>query len=192
MQLLEERILRDGRALSEDVLLVDSFLNHQVDVALVRKMAEAYREHFKDAEITKVLTVEASGVPIAFATAEAFGVPMVFAKKSKSNNLDGDIYRAEVYSYTYDRLYDIMVDREVLGEEDMVLLVDDFLANGCALEGLIDIVHAAGAQVSGIGIAIEKGFQKGGDMIRSRGLRLESLAIVESMDDQTGAITFRH
>ena len=183
MKWMEDRILQEGRRTAEGILKVDTFLNHQVDVALVRRMAEAYREHFKDAEITKVLTVEASGVPIAFATAEAFGVPMVFAKKSKSNNLDGDIYRAEVYSYTYDRLYDIMVDREVLGEEDTVLLVDDFLANGQAMKGLITICEQAGADVAGIAIGIEKAFQPGGADLRAEGYDVFSLSRVSQLDE---------
>ena len=180
MKLLEERIQKDGIVKAGNVLKVDSFLNHQMDIALFNEMGKEFKRLFSDVEVNKIMTIEASGIGIACIAAQYFHVPVVFAKKAQSVNIDGEVYSTKIQSFTHKRVYDV------------ILIIDDFLANGCALEGLIDIVHAAGAQVSGIGIAIEKGFQKGGDMIRSRGLRLESLAIVESMDDQTGAITFRH
>lgn len=192
MKLLEERIQKDGIVKAGNVLKVDSFLNHQMDIALFNEMGKEFKRLFSDVEVNKIMTIEASGIGIACIAAQYFHVPVVFAKKAQSVNIDGEVYSAKIQSFTHKRVYDIIVSKKYLSPDDKILIIDDFLANGCALEGLIDIVHAAGAQVSGIGIAIEKGFQKGGDMIRSRGLRLESLAIVESMDDQTGAITFRH
>lgn len=192
MKLLEERIQKDGIVKAGNVLKVDSFLNHQMDIALFNEMGKEFKRLFSDVEVNKIMTIEASGIGIACIAAQYFHVPVVFAKKAQSVNIDGEVYSTKIQSFTHKRVYDVIVSKKYLSPEDKILIIDDFLANGCALEGLIDIVHAAGAQVSGIGIAIEKGFQKGGDMIRSRGLRLESLAIVESMDDQTGAITFRH
>lgn len=192
MKLLEERIQKDGIVKAGNVLKVDSFLNHQMDIALFNEMGKEFKHLFSDVEVNKIMTIEASGIGIACIAAQYFHVPVVFAKKAQSVNIDGEVYSTKIQSFTHKRVYDVIVSKKYLSPDDKILIIDDFLANGCALEGLIDIVHAAGAQVSGIGIAIEKGFQKGGDMIRSRGLRLESLAIVESMDDQTGAITFRH
>lgn len=192
MKLLEERIQKDGIVKAGNVLKVDSFLNHQMDIALFNEMGKEFKRLFSDVEVNKIMTIEASGIGIACIAAQYFHVPVVFAKKAQSVNIDGEVYSTKIQSFTHKRVYDVIVSKKYLSTDDKILIIDDFLANGCALEGLIDIVHAAGAQVSGIGIAIEKGFQKGGDMIRSRGLRLESLAIVESMDDQTGAITFRH
>lgn len=192
MKLLEERIQKDGIVKAGNVLKVDSFLNHQMDIALFNEMGKEFKRLFSDIEVNKIMTIEASGIGIACIAAQYFHVPVVFAKKAQSVNIDGEVYSTKIQSFTHKRVYDVIVSKKYLSPDDKILIIDDFLANGCALEGLIDIVHAAGAQVSGIGIAIEKGFQKGGDMIRSRGLRLESLAIVESMDDQTGAITFRH
>lgn len=192
MKLLEERIQKDGIVKAGNVLKVDSFLNHQMDIAMFNEMGKEFKRLFSDVEVNKIMTIEASGIGIACIAAQYFHVPVVFAKKAQSVNIDGEVYSTKIQSFTHKRVYDVIVSKKYLSPDDKILIIDDFLANGCALEGLIDIVHAAGAQVSGIGIAIEKGFQKGGDMIRSRGLRLESLAIVESMDDQTGAITFRH
>ena len=192
MKLLEERIQKDGIVKAGNVLKVDSFLNHQMDIALFNEMGKEFKRLFSDVEVNKIMTIEASGIGIACIAAQYFHVPVVFAKKAQSVNIDGEVYSTKIQSFSHKRVYDVIVSKKYLSPDDKILIIDDFLANGCALEGLIDIVHAAGAQVSGIGIAIEKGFQKGGDMIRSRGLRLESLAIVESMDDQTGAITFRH
>lgn len=191
MKLLEERIQKDGIVKAGNVLKVDSFLNHQMDIALFNEMGKEFKRLFSDVEVNKIMTIEASGIGIACIAAQYFHVPVVFAKKAQSVNIDGEVYSTKIQSFTHKRVYDVIVSKKYLSPDDKILIIDDFLANGCALEGLIDIVHAAGAQVSGIGIAIEKGFQKGGDMIRSRGLRLESLAIVESMDDQTGVITFR-
>ncbi len=192
MKLLEERIQNDGVVKAGNVLKVDSFLNHQMDIALFNEMGKEFKRLFADVEINKIMTIEASGIGIACIAAQYFNVPVVFAKKAQSVNIDGEVYSTKIESFTHKRVYDVIVSKKYLSPDDKVLIIDDFLANGCALEGLIDIVHAAGAQVSGIGIAIEKGFQKGGDMIRARGLRLESLAIVESMDAQTGKITFRN
>ena len=192
MKLLEERIQKDGIVKAGNVLKVDSFLNHQMDIALFNEMGKEFKRLFSDVEVNKIMTIEASGIGIACIAAQYFHVPVVFAKKAQSANIDGEVYSTKIQSFTHKRVYDVIVSKKYLSPDDKILIIDDFLANGCALVGLIVIVHAAGGQVSGIGIAIEKGFQKGGDMIRSRGLRLESLAIVESMDDQTGAITFRH
>ena len=192
MKLLEERIQKDGIVKAGNVLKVDSFLNHQMDIALFNEMGKEFKRLFSDVEVNKIMTIEASGIGIACIAAQYFHVSVVFAKNAQSVNIDGEVYSTKIQSFTHKRVYDVKKKKKYLSPDDKILIIDDFLANGCALEGLIDIVHAAGAQVSGIGIAIEKGFQKGGDMIRSRGLRLESLAIVESMDDQTGAITFRH
>lgn len=191
MNFLEERIIRDGIVKEGNVLKVDSFLNHQMDVTLLDQMGEEFHRRFADRKITKVLTIEASGIAIACSVARCFGVPVVFAKKSKSVNLDGDMYTAEVESFTHKCKNQVIVSRKFLQSDDHVLIIDDFLANGCALQGLISITENAGAIVEGIGIAIEKGFQIGGRVIRNLGYRLESLAIVDSMDAATGTVTFR-
>lgn len=191
MKLLEERIRKDGTVKAGNVLKVDSFLNHQMDIDLFNEMGKEWARLFSDRKITKILTVEASGIGIACVAAQHFHVPVVFAKKSQSVNIDGEVYSTKIESFTHKRVYDVIVSKKFLHPEDHILIIDDFLANGCALEGLIDIVNKAGASVEGVGIAVEKGFQKGGDLIRSKGIRVESLAIVESMDDKTGEITFR-
>lgn len=191
MKLLEERIRRDGTVKAGNVLKVDSFLNHQMDIDLFNEMGKEWARLFADRPINKILTVEASGIGIACVAAQHFYVPVVFAKKTQSLNIDGEVYSTKIESFTHKRVYDVIVSKKFLNPDDHILIIDDFLANGCALEGLIDIVDKAGATVEGIGIAVEKGFQKGGDLIRSKGIRVESLAIVESMDDQTGEITFR-
>ena len=191
MNFLEERIVRDGIVKEGNVLKVDSFLNHQMDAALLDRIGEELYRRFADKEITKILTIEASGIAIAYAAARCFGVPMVFAKKAKSINIDGDMYTTEVESFTHKNISTIIVAKRFLSAEDKVLIVDDFLANGCALQGLISITEAAGATVAGIGIAIEKGFQHGGRSIRNLGYHLESIAIVESMDAASGEIVFR-
>ena len=191
MKLLEERIRKDGTVKAGNVLKVDSFLNHQMDINLFNEMGKEWARLFADRNITKILTVEASGIGIACVAAQHFHVPVVFAKKSQSVNIDGEVYSTKIESFTHKRVYDVIVSKKFLHPEDHILIIDDFLANGCALEGLIDIVNKAGATVEGVGIAVEKGFQKGGDLIRSKGIRVESLAIVESMDDKTGEITFR-
>lgn len=191
MLLLEERIRKDGIIKPGNVLKVDSFLNHQMDVELFGEMGKEFYRLFRDCKINKILTIEASGIGIACITAQYFQVPVVFAKKSQSINLDGEQYMAKVESFTHKRVYDVIVAKKLLKEEDRVLIIDDFLANGCAVAGLIDLVEAAGAAVEGVGIAIEKGFQDGGRLLRSKGIRVESLAIVESMDERTGEIQFR-
>ena len=191
MKLLEERIRKDGTVKAGNVLKVDSFLNHQMDIELFNEMGKEWARLFADRKITKILTVEASGIGIACVAAQHFHVPVVFAKKSQSVNIDGEVYSTKIESFTHKRVYDVIVSKKFLHPEDHILIIDDFLANGCALEGLLDIVNKAGASVEGVGIAVEKGFQKGGDLIRSKGIRVESLAIVESMDDKTGEITFR-
>lgn len=191
MKLLEERIRKDGTVKAGNALKVDSFLNHQMDIDLFNEMGKEWARLFADRKITKILTVEASGIGIACVAAQHFHVPVVFAKKSQSVNIDGEVYSTKIESFTHKRVYDVIVSKKFLHPEDHILIIDDFLANGCALEGLIDIVNKAGASVEGVGIAVEKGFQKGGDLIRSKGIRVESLAIVESMDDKTGEITFR-
>ena len=191
MNFLEKRILADGVVKPGNVLKVDSFLNHQMDIGLMDEIGREFHRRFADKKINKVLTIEASGIGIACSVARELGVPMVFAKKSKSVNIDGDMYIAEVESFTHKNVNQVIVSKKFLGPEDRVLIIDDFLANGCALLGLIGIVEAAGAKVEGLGIVIEKGFQAGGDRIRSMGYPLESLAIVESMDAESGAVTFR-
>lgn len=193
MKELEERIRQEGTVKPGNVLKVDAFLNHQCDVALYDAMGRAWAEHFAGRTITKILTIEASGIGMACVAARHFGdVPVVFAKKAQSINLDGDQYVSTVYSFTKQREFPVIVSRKYLGPEDHVLLIDDFLANGKALRGLIDICEHAGAAVEGIGIAVEKGFQGGGDKLREEGYDVDSLAIVESMDPQTGSIEFRH
>ena len=191
MRLLEERIQRDGIVRAGNVLKVDSFLNHQMDIGLFEEMAKEWKRRFSEKPINKILTIEASGIGIAAIVAREFQVPVVFAKKSQSINLDADNFVTEIRSFTQDREYEVIVSRKFLGSEDHVLIIDDFLANGCALMGLLEITQMAGAAVEGIGIAVEKGFQEGGRLIRERGIQLESLAIVESMDDETGEIHFR-
>ena len=191
MKLLEERILKDGTVKAGGVLKVDSFLNHQIDVELFNKMGEEFKRLFADRPINKILTIEASGIGIACIVAQHFGVPVVFAKKAKSINLDGDTFVTKIQSFTHQRVYDVIVSKKFLSADDHVLIIDDFLANGCAVDGLIDLIRSAGATVEGVGIAIEKGFQEGGKRIRAKGIRVESLAIIESMDDVTGEITFR-
>ena len=191
MNFLEERILSEGVVKEGNVLKVDSFLNHQMDVALVDEIGKEFHRRFSDKKITKVLTIEASGIAIAYAVARCFGVPMVFAKKAKSINIDGDMYTAEVESFTHKNKNQVIVSKKFLSPDDKILIVDDFLANGCALQGLISIAEAAGSSVEGIGIVIEKGFQYGGRSIRNLGYQLESLAIVDSMDWTTKTIVFR-
>ena len=191
MNFLEQRILDDGIVKPGNVLKVDSFLNHQMDIALMEQIGEEFHRRFAHKKITKVLTIEASGIGIAYPVAKQFGVPMVFAKKSKSVNIDGDMFVAEVESFTHKNKNQVIVSKRFLNPEDRVLIIDDFLANGCALQGLISITESAGATVEGLGIAIEKGFQIGGRVIRNLGYHLESLAIVESMDAETGKIEFR-
>lgn len=189
MKLLEERIKRDGIVKPGNVLKVDNFLNHQMDIALFNEMGKEFKRLFADCPINKILTIEASGIGIACIVAQYFDVPVVFAKKAQSINIDGDVYSTKIQSFTHQRVYDVIVSKKYLNPEDHILIIDDFLANGCALEGLIDLVQSAGATVEGIGIAIEKGFQQGGKLIRDRGIRLESLAIVDSMED--GELVFR-
>lgn len=191
MNFLEERIMKDGIVKEGNVLKVDSFLNHQIDIELYNQMALEWKRRFEGKNINKILTIEASGIGIACIAAQHFNVPVVFAKKSQSLNLDGDIYVAEVESFTHKNKNNILVSKKFINENDRVLIIDDFLANGCALQGLLQIVQAAGAKVEGIGIAVEKGFQPGGKMIRNFGYQLESLAIVESMDAEAGTVTFR-
>ena len=191
MKLLEERIARDGIVKEGNVLKVDSFLNHQMDTALFSALGEEWARLFADAPINKILTIEASVIGIACVAAQLFGVPVVFAKKSQSINLDGAMYSSKIESFTHKRVYDVIVSKKFLGPEDHVLIIDDFLANGCAVLGLIDIIKAAGATLEGVGIAVEKGFQQGGKKLREMGVRVESLAIVDAMDAESGAITFR-
>lgn len=191
MQLLEERIRRDGIVKPGNVLKVDGFLNHQMDVELFNEMGKELRRLFPSGKINKILTIEASGIGIACIAAQYFHVPVVFAKKSQSINLDGEQYVTRIESFTHKRVYDVIVSQKYLGTGDHVLIIDDFLANGCAVAGLIDLVKSAGATVEGVGIAIEKGFQEGGKTLRDKGVRVESLAIVEAMNGETGEITFR-
>lgn len=191
MQLLEERIRRDGVVKSEGVLKVDGFLNHQLDIDLFDAMGAEFKRLFADTSITKILTIEASGIGIACVAARYFSVPVVFAKKAQSINLDGEMYTTRIESFTHGRVYDVIVSKKFLTASDHVLIIDDFLANGCALKGLIELVDEAGATVEGIGIAVEKGFQPGGADLRERGYRLESLAIVDEMDPVSGEIVFR-
>ena len=189
MKLLEERIARDGRVIGTEILKVDSFLNHQIDVQLLDEIGKEFYRLFGDRNITKVITIEASGIAIACAAARVFNVPVVFAKKARSLNIGKDTYTARVHSFTYNNDYDITMSQSYLSKDDTVLIVDDFLANGAALRGLLSISEQAGAKVGGIGICIEKGFQPGGDEMRAKGLPLESLAIIESMSEE--GITFR-
>lgn len=191
MKLLEERIKKDGIVKKGNILKVDGFLNHQMDVELFDEMGKEFKRLFADAPITKILTIEASGIGIACVVAQSFHVPVVFAKKAKSLNIDGEVFTSKVESFTHKRVYDIIVSKKFLTPEDHVLVIDDFLANGCAVMGLIDLINDSGATLEGVGIAIEKGFQTGGKMIREKGIHLESLAIVDGMNDETGEIFFR-
>ena len=191
MNFLEERIVKDGVVKPGNVLKVDSFLNHQMDISLMEEIGREFKRRFADKRITKVLTIESSGIGIAAFVAKEFGVPMVFAKKSKSINIDGEMLVAEVESFTHKNKNQVIVSKRFLTAEDRILVIDDFLANGCALMGLIQIANNAGASVEGLGIVIEKGFQAGGQIIRNLGYHLESLAIVDAMDAETGKITFR-
>ncbi len=191
MNFLEERIAKDGIVKPGNVLKVDSFLNHQMDIGLLEEIGREFKRRFADKNVTKVLTIEASGIGMACFVAKEFGVPMVFAKKSKSINIDGEMYVAEVESFTHKNKNQVIVSKKFLTPEDHLLIIDDFLANGCALQGLISIAESAGATVEGLGIAIEKGFQIGGRVIRNLGYDLQSLAIVESMDAEKGTIQFR-
>jgi xanthine phosphoribosyltransferase len=191
MKALEDRILQDGVVKDGQVLKVDSFINHQMDVQLFKQMAQQWKSDFADAPINKIMTIEASGIGIAAIVAAEFGLPAVFAKKSQSINLDGSVYTTKIHSFTHQRDYDVIVSKKYIGPGDHVLIVDDFLANGCAVNGLIELCEAAGATVEGVGIAVEKGFQPGGAELRGRGYRVDSLAIVESMNAETGEIEFR-
>lgn len=191
MRLLEERIRKDGVVKKGNVLKVDSFLNHQMDVELFNQMGAEFKRLFADKPINKILTIEASGIGIACVAAQHFKVPVVFAKKTQSINLDGEMYTAKIESFTHKRVYDVIVSKKFISPDDHILIIDDFLANGCAVRGLIELIRAAGATVEGVGIAIEKGQQVGGRELRAQGLQVESLAIIESMNDETGEIVFR-
>ena len=189
MQLLKERILKDGIVKPGNVLKVDSFLNHQMDIPLINEIGKEFKRIYGDTPITKILTIEASGIGIACIAAQYFNVPVVFAKKAQSINLDGEMYCTKVESFTHKKVYDVILSRKFLHADDHVLIIDDFLANGCALMGLIEIVKSSGATLEGAGIVIEKGFQRGGDTLREQGIRVESLAIIDSMTDES--LTFR-
>ena len=190
MKILEERIRRDGVVKEGNVLKVDSFLNHQMDVELFDEMGKEFKRLFADRPINKILTIEASGIGIACIVAQHFHVPVVFAKKTQSINIDGEVYSTKIESFTHKRVYDVIVSKKYITPEDHILIIDDFLANGCAVQGLINLIRDAGASVEGVGIAIEKGQQSGGKILRSQGLRVESLAVIDSMDDATGEIRF--
>ena len=191
MQLLKDRIRKDGIIKQGNVLKVDSFLNHQMNIELCQEIGKEFKKRFDGEEINKILTIEASGIGIACVVAQEFGVPVLFAKKSKTKNISGEVYTSKVESFTHGRIYDIIVSKDFLGEGDKVLLIDDFLANGKALEGLAALVEESGAELVGAGVVIEKGFQIGGKLIRDRGIHLESLAIVDDMDWRSGKIVFR-
>lgn len=191
MKLLEDRIRKDGVVKEGDVLKVDSFLNHQIDIALYEEIGKEFRRLFPENDITKILTIEASGIGIACITARYFNVPVVFAKKTATVNIDGEVCSARIESFTHKKTYDVIVSKRFIQEDDNILIIDDFLANGCAVSGLIEIVQNAGAKVAGVGIVIEKGQQNGGKLLRERGIRVESLAVIESMDAGTGEIIFR-
>jgi len=193
MQLLEERIRKDGVVKEGNVLKVDNFLNHQIDIALFDEMGKEFRCLFPEEKINKILTIEASGIAIACSAARYFGnIPVVFAKKSQSINLDGSQYQTKIESFTHKKTYDVIVAKKYLSPDDHVLIIDDFLANGCAVSGLIDIIESSGATIEGVGIAIEKGFQEGGKLLRNRGIHVESLAIIEAMNHVTGEVIFRN
>lgn len=192
LKLLEDRIVKDGIVKPGNVLKVDSFLNHQMDISLFNDMGKEFKRLFNDTPINKILTIEASGIGIACVAAQYFdNVPVVFAKKSQTVNIDGEVYSTKIESFTHKRVYDVILSKKYLSSKDHVLIIDDFLANGCALNGLLDIAQKAGATVEGIGIAVEKGFQRGGELIRQKGIRVESLAIIESMDADSGNIVFK-
>ena len=192
MNFLEERIVKDGIVKPGNVLKVDSFLNHQMDISLFNDMGKEFKRLFNDTPINKILTIEASGIGIACVAAQYFdNVPVVFAKKSQTVNIDGEVYSTKIESFTHKRVYDVILSKKYLSSKDHVLIIDDFLANGCALNGLLDIAQKAGATVEGVGIAVEKGFQRGGELIRQKGIRVESLAIIESMDADSGNIVFK-
>ena len=192
LQLLEDRIVKDGIVKPGNVLKVDSFLNHQMDISLFNDMGKEFKRLFNDTPINKILTIEASGIGIACVAAQYFdNVPVVFAKKSQTVNIDGEVYSTKIESFTHKRVYDVILSKKYLSSKDHVLIIDDFLANGCALNGLLDIAQKAGATVEGVGIAVEKGFQRGGELIRQKGIRVESLAIIESMDADSGNIVFK-
>ena len=192
LKLLEDRIVKDGIVKPGNVLKVDSFLNHQMDISLFNDMGKEFKRLFNDTPISKILTIEASGIGIACVAAQYFdNVPVVFAKKSQTVNIDGEVYSTKIESFTHKRVYDVIISKKYLSSKDHVLIIDDFLANGCALNGLLDIAQKAGATVEGVGIAVEKGFQRGGELIRQKGIRVESLAIIESMDADSGNIVFK-
>jgi xanthine phosphoribosyltransferase len=191
MELMEKRIAEQGRVLPGDILKVDSFLNHQIDVPLLSAAGEEFYNAYRECGVNKILTIEASGIGIAAVVAQHFNVPVVFAKKAQSVNLDGEMYTTKIESFTHKRTYDVIVSKKFLSSDDHILIIDDFLANGCAVDGLIDLIRSAGATVEGVGIVIEKGQQTGGQLIRDKGIRVESLAIIESMDPSTGEIVFR-
>lgn len=192
LKLLEDRIVKDGIVKPGNVLKVDSFLNHQMDISLFNDMGKEFKRLFNDTPINKILTIEASGIGIACVAAQYFdNVPVVFAKKSQTVNIDGEVYSTKIESFTHKRVYDVILSKKYLSSIDHVLIIDDFLANGCALNGLLDIAQKAGATVEGVGIAVEKGFQRGGELIRQKGIRVESLAIIESMDADSGNIVFK-
>ena len=192
LKLLEDRIVKDGIVKPGNVLKVDSFLNHQMDISLFNDMGKEFKRLFNDTPINKILTIEASGIGIACVAAQYFdNVPVVFAKKSQTVNIDGEVYSTKIESFTHKREYDVILSKKYLSSKDHVLIIDDFLANGCALNGLLDIAQKAGATVEGVGIAVEKGFQRGGELIRQKGIRVESLAIIESMDADSGNIVFK-
>lgn len=192
LKLLEDRIVKDGIVKPGNVLKVDSFLNHQMDISLFNDMGKEFKRLFNDTPINKILTIEASGIGIACVAAQYFdNVPVVFAKKSQTVNIDGEVYSTKIESFTHKRVYDVILSKKYLSSKDHVLIIDDFLANGCALNGLLDIAQKAGATVEGVGIAVEKGFQRGGELIRKKGIRVESLAIIESMDADSGNIVFK-
>ena len=192
LKLLEDRIVKDGIVKPGNVLKVDFFLNHQMDISLFNDMGKEFKRLFNDTPINKILTIEASGIGIACVAAQYFdNVPVVFAKKSQTVNIDGEVYSTKIESFTHKRVYDVILSKKYLSSKDHVLIIDDFLANGCALNGLLDIAQKAGATVEGVGIAVEKGFQCGGELIRQKGIRVESLAIIESMDADSGNIVFK-
>ena len=192
MELLKQRIRKDGLVKAGNVLKVDSFLNHQMDVALFEEIGREFLRRFDGCGVNKILTIEASGIGIACIAAQYFQVPVVFAKKAQSINIDGEVYSTKIESFTHKRVYDVIVSRKYLGPEDHILIIDDFLANGCAVNGLLELIESAGASVEGIGIVIEKGQQIGGKLLREKGYHVESLAIIEHMDEKTGEICFRH
>ena len=191
MQLLKDRIRKEGKVLPGNIIKVDGFLNHRVDPKLMHALADEFAKYFDVSDITMVLTAEASGIALATICADKYNVPMVFAKKAKSRNLDGELLVTKVKSFTYGREYDVTVAKRFLSKDDVVLVIDDFLADGMALDGLLDLCAQAGAKVAGCGICIEKGFQPGGARLRERGVRIESLAIIDAMDDANGTLTFR-